>query len=420
MLPRLLFFCWFATLAGTARSQTTLFSQDFNGSSNLGDYESASPGIGQFTLVGAGGAGTTVSIEGGQLKLDRISGNSGRFIRRVDFPGPPQSLYIQFKISGTTSGNQTSAATFWIGQFSDNGAVVPTGEVHSRLAFNITGGGWQLREVGGSNDGQVITTPTQITWVINKAGRTLSYVSPDGGTSTVSDGKADVWVEGRLAFNEINAVTASQNLTQLKFYFINGTGAFFLDDLLIRDVSGSLPVELTAFRAEPADDGTVTLRWATARERNSRYFAVERSVDLRNFAEIVRLSAAGNAAEARQYEATDPRPLRGTNYYRLRQVDFDGREETFRPVAVSVKRPESTSLAFPNPSDGRELWLDLSDASADDILLSDFSGKRIAATATTEPGSPLRLRPDVPLPPGLYFVKIQTPDGQRFVRWVVE
>jgi hypothetical protein len=399
-------------------AQTTLFSQDFNGSTVLTDYESPSPGIGQFTLVGAGGPGTTVSIEGGQLKMDRVSGNSGRFIRRADFPGPPLSLYVQFKISGTTSGSQTSAATFYIGQFSDNSPVAPAGEVHSRLAFTITGGGWQLREVGGSNDGQVITTPTQITWVINRAGRTLSYVSPGGGTSTVGDGKADVWVEGRLAFNEIGAVTASQNLTQLKFYFINGTGTLFFDDFLIRDVSGSLPVELTAFRAESSDDGTVTLRWATAQERNSRYFAVERSADLRAFTEIVRLAAAGTATEARQYEATDPRPRRGTNYYRLRQVDFDGREQTFRPVAVAVRRPETAPLVYPNPSDGWELWLDVNGAA--EVSLFDFSGKRIAALVTTEAGSLLRLRPALPLPSGVYFVQLTLPDGPRLVRWVVE
>lgn len=419
MSPRLTLLLFLLLLTRfDGRAQSTLFSQDFNGSTSVGDYESASPNVGQFTVVGAGGAGTTVSIEGGQLKMDRISGNSGRFIRRVDFPGPPQSLYIQFKISGTTSSSQTSAATFWVGQFSDNGAVVPTGEVHSRLAFNITGGGWQLREVGGSNDGQVITAPTQITWVINKAGRTLSYVSPDGGTSNVGDGKADVWVEGRLAFNEIGSVTASQNLTQLKFYYINGTGAFILDDLLIRDVSGSLPIELTAFRAEPSDDGTVTLRWATARERNSRYFAVERSADVRNFTEIARLDAAGTVGEARQYAATDPRPLRGTNYYRLRQVDFDGREQTFRPVAVTVNRSESSTIAFPNPSNGRELWLDAGEAAA--VSVFNFSGKRIPVVVTSEVGAVHRLCPVSPLPPGLYFVQLQTPDGQRLVRWVVE
>jgi len=400
-------------------AQTTLFSQDFNGSSNVTDYQSASPNTGQFTLIGAGGAGTVVSIENGQLKMDRTANaNSGRFIRQADFSGPPQSLYIQFKISGSSTGNNSGAVDFNVGVISGTSPVTPQADIHSRIGFATGGGGWQLRNIGSSNDGQVITSPVQITWVINKAGRTLTYVSPDGGTSTVSDGKADVWVDSRLAFNEIGAVTASQNLAQFKFYFDAGQGILFLDDLLIRDVSGSLPVELTNFRAEPSDDGTVTLRWATARERNSRYFAVERSADLRNFAEFARLRAAGFAAGARQYEATDPRPLRGMNYYRLRQVDFDGREETFRPVAVAVKRPESAALAFPNPSDGRELWLDADGAA--EISLFDFSGKPIAAAVASEPGAPHRLRPVLPLPPGLYFVKIQTPDGQRFVRWAVE
>lgn len=400
-------------------AQITLFSQDFNGSTNVADYESASPGLGQFTLVGAGGPGTVVSIEGGQLKMDRTANaNSGRFIRQANFPGPPQSLYVQFKISGSSTGSNGGAVDFNVGSFSGTGSVTPTADIHSRIGFATGGGGWQLRNIGGSTDGQVIISPVQITWVINKAGRTLTYVSPDGGTSTVGDGKADAWLDGRLVFNEIASPTSSQSLSQLKFYFDAGQGILFLDDLLIRDVSGSLPVELTAFRAEASDDGTVALRWATASERNSRYFAVERSADLRNFAELIRLAAAGTVGEARRYEATDLRPLRGTNYYRLRQVDFDGREQTFRPVAVAVNRPETAALAFPNPSNGQELRLDVDRVA--EISLFDVSGKPIAATVASEPGSPLRLRPVLPLPPGLYCVKILSPDGQRLVRWVVE
>lgn len=422
MLPRLTLLLLLACLRSpSGRAQTTLFNQDFNGSTNVGDYQSAAPDIGQFTLIGAGGAGTVVSIENGQLKMDRTANaNSGRFIRQSNFSGPPQSLYIQFKISGSSTGSNSGAIDFSVGTFSGTSPVTPTADIHSRIGFATGGGGWQLRNIGVSNDGQVITSPVQITWVINKAGRTLTYVSPDGGTSTVSDGKADAWIDGRLAFNEITSPTSSQNLSQLKFYFDAGQGILFLDDLLIRDVAGSLPVELTAFRAEPGDDGTVTLRWATAREVASRYFAVERSADLRSFAEIARREAAGTATEPRQYEATDPRPLRGTNYYRLRQVDADGREQVFRPVSVAVKRAEGLGLPYPNPSAAQELWLDVDDAQTAQVSLLTFSGKPVPCTATPELGSSLHVRPDAPLPPGLYFVRLQTTDGQRLVRWVVE
>ncbi len=403
------------------RAQSTLFSQDFNGSTVVSDYQSASPNSGQFTLIGAGGAGTLVTIENGQLKMDRTANaNSGRFIRQSDFPGPPLSLYIQFKISGSSTGNNNGAVDFNVGSISGTSPVTPQADIHSRIGFAAGGGGWQLRNIGGSNDGQVITGSVQITWVINKAGRTLSYLTPGGGTATVSDSRADVWVDSRLAFDELAAVTASQNLTQLKFYFDAGQGVLFLDDLLIRDVAGSLPVELTDFRAQPSDDGTVTLLWETASEHDSRYFAVERSADLRDFTEIARREAAGASRQIIRYACTDARPLPGLNYYRLRQVDRDGTEQVFRPVSVTVRSGEGEASLFPNPSSQQEITLTVESAADAVATVFTSTGEPVPCSTTVETPFSLRLRPLRVLPPGTYFVRLQGAERQHTLRWVVE
>jgi hypothetical protein len=52
--------------------------------------------------------------------------------------------------------------------------------------------------------------------------------------------------------------------------------------------------------------------------------AVEKSTDGRTFSEIGRVKGAGFSEELITYELIDPNPARGKNYYRLRQVDFDG------------------------------------------------------------------------------------------------
>ncbi len=418
-MKRLLLFFFLQNLTA-AQAQTTLFSQDFNGSTTVSDYQSASPNNGQFTLIGAGGPGTTVSIESGQLKMDRsAAGNSGRFIRQASFPGPPTSLYVQFRISGSSVGNNNGAVDFNVGTISGTGTVTPNADVHSKIGIAIGGGGWQLRNIGGTtNDGQVITSSAQITWVINKTGGVLSYVPPSGGTSTVADGRADVWVDSRLAFDEIAAVTASQNLAQFKFVFDAGQGVLFIDDLLIRDVSGSLPVELISFRVSPTETGTVRIQWATAREVASRYFAVERSADALDYAEIARRTAAGTTLEPQRYEVLDAEPLPGTGYYRLRQVDFDGTDYLTRPQASNRKAPEGALSVFPNPSDGASATLHFADADRAEVRLFDATGRNFPCRFVAETSEFGRIFSDAALAPGLYLLRVQTPGGLHTLRWV--
>ena len=86
-----------------------------------------------------------------------------------------------------------------------------------------------------------------------------------------------------------------------------------------------LPVELTAFTAVAQGPGTVRLAWATATERNSARFEVERSPDGRGFTRIGTVAAAGSSRRPRTYELLDAQlPVGAARlYYRLKQVDSD-------------------------------------------------------------------------------------------------
>ena len=86
-----------------------------------------------------------------------------------------------------------------------------------------------------------------------------------------------------------------------------------------------LPVELTAFTAT-AEGPAPCAAWATASEKNSQAFEVERSTDGRSFARLGTVAAAGAAAAPRGYELLDAKLPAGAAllYYRLKQVDTDG------------------------------------------------------------------------------------------------
>ena len=135
------------------------------------------------------------------------------------------------------------------------------------------------------------------------------------------------------------------------------TGTFLIDNVSLTAGANSnplnptalpLPVELTRFDATAKAAG-VSLTWATATEKNSDRFEIQRSATGEAFETRGTVKGQGSTTMAHNYSFVDSRPLAGTSYYRLRQVDTDG-TFSFSPV-VAVQTEASTQVAFyPNPS----------------------------------------------------------------------
>ncbi|MFD1144677.1 hypothetical protein ACFQ4C_26350 [Larkinella insperata] len=94
-----------------------------------------------------------------------------------------------------------------------------------------------------------------------------------------------------------------------------------------------LPVHLVDFAGRSVDQ-QVRLGWQTTYEANSDYFTIERSPDARAFEAIGRVASKGFSESLQTYGFSDAAPLKGTNYYRLRQVDRDGTYAYSKIVAV--------------------------------------------------------------------------------------
>jgi len=97
-----------------------------------------------------------------------------------------------------------------------------------------------------------------------------------------------------------------------------------------------LPIELKDFTAKK--DGVLiqnNIKWSTISEHNNDYFTIERSVDGTNWTEIATINGVGSTTEEQKYIYNDKYFERDTiNYYRLKQVDYDGLYEYFNIVAV--------------------------------------------------------------------------------------
>jgi hypothetical protein len=112
-----------------------------------------------------------------------------------------------------------------------------------------------------------------------------------------------------------------------------------------------LPVELLSF--EGALNGTnIDLSWATASEENNDFFEIQRSSNGKDFYTLGQVSGNGTVNERRYYHYVDRNPEMGVNFYRLKQVDFDGQFEIHKTIGID--QASSTArfevVLRPNPS----------------------------------------------------------------------
>lgn len=116
----------------------------------------------------------------------------------------------------------------------------------------------------------------------------------------------------------------------------------------------ALPVELLFFRVAPVGE-TAVLNWATASEINAEQFEVEHSTNGISFLKIGAVQAAGFSTVERRYNFLHEQPAPGVNYYRLRQVDFDGSFEYSEIRAAHFKAAENPAslILYPNPATDR-------------------------------------------------------------------
>lgn len=182
----------------------------------------------------------------------------------------------------------------------------------------------------------------------------------------------------------------------------------------------ALPIELLTFRAEKQGEGVV-LTWQTASELNNDRFVIERAgLDL-NFELIGQINGAGTTLEEQQYTFTDRHPLSGQNYYRLRQIDFDG-NSSFSPYAFVEFASEYDEVSFyPNPMSESGLTIELSarEAGRLEVQIFNLAGLMLAnySYEIDEGYNKLNINAR-DLHPGMYQL-ILTVDGSRQISKLV-
>jgi hypothetical protein len=253
------------------------------------------------------------------------------------------------------------------------------------------------------------------TGTADNAGKANLRISQFPGSAT-TPGTA-----GGIQINPADAdVTFADGRWSVSFA-VTGSGSFF-----VHTGNFTLPVTLINFRGEQSGS-TNRLLWSTSTEINNKGFELERSSDGRNYSSITFVASKaenGNSISMLNYNFNDVRPLAGNNYYRLKQIDKDGKTTISNVVLLSSKVSEITlNSVYPNPTI-RELNLVISSPKAEKvtIVVTDLTGKVLLQKATQLiVGDNQELFNVQNLAAGTYFIKAVCANGcetavQRFVK----
>ncbi len=179
----------------------------------------------------------------------------------------------------------------------------------------------------------------------------------------------------------------------------------------------ALPVELTNFKVI-LKNSMAQFHWQTASESQNSHFQIQHATDGTVFKNIGQVEGAGTTLEPQEYTFTHRSPPTGLNYYRLQQVDYDGKYSYSKTISLYVgnEKGDIPLAAYPNPVDDA-IFLENKSEDMLSVELFDMSGKYLSRIEID--GAEKATLPVVGLETGLYYLKIN--DGrqvymQRFVK----
>lgn len=274
-------------------------------------------------------------------------------------------------------------------------ASVKTSFTNPPLNSSVVNREWNITDITGGPVSANITFQWNAADEDPSFNRALCYVGHYGPT----------WmsVTGYAPANGTDPYTrTATNITTFSPFAVGSNGAFG---------GAPLPVTLTSFTAKKSVE-TVVLKWKTESEINVSHYEIERSIDARNFEKVLVKTAAGLLAPV-TYDITDLNPNKGINYYRLKEIDNDGKYFYSNIIRVDLNK-KYTVVINPNPAKNK-IFISGSENFKEVQLINNTGAivkrwnKNITSFFNIEN-----------IPSGMYFVKLISDDEVQTHKLIIE
>lgn len=170
----------------------------------------------------------------------------------------------------------------------------------------------------------------------NPANALTNYITGDDNTNTGNDYRITATLTAGVTYILVSTTYNNANY---------GTGS----TLITGPAGAVLPVTFISFDAI-ANGSNIDLAWLIGSESNNKGFYIERSYDAINFSEIGFVKSYGSSAITNKYNFCDKTAKPGKLYYRLRQLDLDGKTSFSKTVSVTLA--DTRFSIYPNPTKG--------------------------------------------------------------------
>lgn len=331
-------------------------------------------------------------------------------------------IRFQSKVSGTIKGIRFYKGDqdngIHIGNLWTNNGITP---IASAEFVNETSDGWQ--EVVFASPVFISANTTYVASYFSSAGY---YVATANECNPHNDPNIWVYERGPLIVlehgidgdNGIYRYTTEPTFPTVSYNFSN----YWVD--VVFTPTFPLPVSLVSLTAQSV--GTdVILDWKTQSEQNNKGFEVQRSNNAKDWYALSFINGAGESNITRNYNYNDRKLAPGTYYYRLRQVDFDGKEYFSQTTMASIDGRGSILLHqnAPNPfKASTTIRFDLPSAQKIRLSLWDLSGRevRVLSDSKRESGTHLVSLDAAGLSPQIYYLRLVSDNGIFTKKIVVE
>jgi hypothetical protein len=175
-------------------------------------------------------------------------------------------------------------------------------------------------------------------------------------------------------------------------------------------------------------NGINQLKWQTLTEVNNRGFEIQRSADGINFTKIDfvnSLTPSGNSSDVLRYTFDDSKPFSTVSYYRLKQIDKDGKWAYSNIIMLRSARSNKLEITqiYPNPVVNKlNVVVSSPEHTVMRMMITDITGKLIKQETRTVTAGDNRFTIDVSgLSQGTYLIKAICNEGcenavQKFVK----
>jgi fibronectin-binding autotransporter adhesin len=370
---------------------------------------------GQITLSSAVTVNSTLNLTSGKVSIGNYNftiGNSGSISNAND------TKYIITGGTGTLNMQVAAAGS----------KVYPIGtsSLYHPATIALTGGSttdvfsvrmFPAAYVSGTSGSLIIANAVNATWMISEAvnGGSSATVTLQWPASTELFGfdrtlsRLAHYTAGEWDYGTVDISASGSNP-----YTVTRSGFTSFSPFAV-GMLNALPLKwLTVGGYNNGNDNYID--WSTAEEVNTDHFIIENSINGIDFIEIGRINAAGNSSAIQKYNFIHRNISSLLNYYRIRQVDVDGRFSISKIIRINAASTGTEKISLlGNPVQGSPIVSVVTNQSgASTILVTDATGRLVyKQTELLKKGDNVFTIKTPALLPGSYFITLVTGSGTR-------